>query len=506
MKRELMIRRSRVWPVCVAVVALSWGSLCVGQDSESAELEGRVRAIRAQLKRLQEGDNAPVLYKEYWNLHNQLRKLQRGHEQEKQPHAERLRELANQREVQDWRQKISDKAEELRLVRRKIESEIQKRGRELSERRQAELAGVAVADVTHARALGFTALDYPRVDGSTSTQPLGMIIACKMIGNPYRWAGTGRYSGRWHIDAGSEPIANLSPFPDVSARERRAHYFNLSLVGYRAMAKPGDPQSTADVRQSVMINRLLTIHSGTHGAYVNVINGDKDVGLVARKPSADELELAKKNGVELDVEPFALDAFVFIKNHENPVTNLSTQQIRDIYSGQLKDWSAVGGPDKAINAYQRNRNSGSQELMETLVMKDLAMSTPEHGRARTLIHHGMGGPYIALTRDRRGLGYSVYYYEHFMAGSPNTRLMAVDGVVPSYETIRARRYPYVTQVYVVTRKGLEADSAPATFRTWLISTEGQAVVRESGYVPLAGPTQQRRQAGGMMLSSDGGYR
>ena len=77
-----------------------------------------------------------------------------------------------------------------------------------------------------------------------------------------------------------------------------------------------------------------------------------------------------------------------------------------------------------------------------------------------------------------------------MAGSPNTKLMAVDGVLPSYDTIRARRYPYVTEVYVVTRKGLKADSGPAKLKAWLLSAEGQAVVRESGYVPLAGSSRQ----------------
>jgi phosphate transport system substrate-binding protein len=71
-----------------------------------------------------------------------------------------------------------------------------------------------------------------------------------------------------------------------------------------------------------------------------------------------------------------------------------------------------------------------------------------------------------------------------MAASPNTELLAVDGVLPSYETIQAGQYPYVTSVYAIVRKPPHEDSRALEIRDWLLSPEGQAVVRESGYVPL----------------------
>jgi phosphate transport system substrate-binding protein len=238
---------------------------------------------------------------------------------------------------------------------------------------------------------------------------------------------------------------------------------------------------------------MLTVHAGTHGAYENVITGKAAMGLVARRPSEDELDLARDNNVEIDVEPVALDAFVFIMNYKNPVTNLSATQIRSIYSGKLKNWQEVGGPDNRIRAYRRNRNSGSQELMETLVMTDTAFEDLDYPRSRNLVHQGMGGPYIALTHDQEGIAYSVYYYEHFMSGSPNTRLIAVDGVMPSYETIRNRTYPYVTEVYAAVLQKNAANSPAARIRKWVLSDEGQAVVRESGYVPIKGTAESSRE-------------
>lgn len=103
----------------------------------------------------------------------------------------------------------------------------------------------------------------------------------------------------------------------------------------------------------------------------------------------------------------------------------------------------------------------------------------------------MFGIYLRLTGDERGIGYSVYYYERYMSGSPRTRVIAVDGVEPSTETIASRKYPFVSEVFVVTRGDLPPTAPARRLRDWLLSAEGQAVVRESGYVPL--PNNPRKE-------------
>jgi len=70
-----------------------------------------------------------------------------------------------------------------------------------------------------------------------------------------------------------------------------------------------------------------------------------------------------------------------------------------------------------------------------------------------------------------------------MARAARTKVIAVDGVGPTFETIRDRKYPYTCEVFVVTRKGIKAEAPAWKIRNWLRSPEGQAVVRESGYVP-----------------------
>ena len=97
---------------------------------------------------------------------------------------------------------------------------------------------------------------------------------------------------------------------------------------------------------------------------------------------------------------------------------------------------------------------------------------------------GMMGPYNHLPHEAYGMGFTFYYYHRFMSGLPGTKLCAVDGVLPSAETIRSGKYPLVTEVYLVHRQGLTPDSPAGRVIRWLLSDAGQAVVAQSGYVPL----------------------
>ena len=218
-------------------------------------------------------------------------------------------------------------------------------------------------------------------------------------------------------------------------------------------------------------------HSGTHESYVNLISGKADFLLVARPPSDDELRSARSARVKLEVTVVALDAFVFLVNARNPVDDLTIDQVRGIYTGAITDWAEVGGTAGQIKAYQRDRNSGSQELMEALVMKGTRMI-----EAPDMIMETMAGPINAVGRDPQGIGYSVYYYATVMLPDSKVKLVGVGGAMPTSETIGRRTYPLVAEVYAALRGGMPRDSTAVMLRDWLLTTDGQAVVVESGYV------------------------
>ncbi len=194
-------------------------------------------------------------------------------------------------------------------------------------------------------------------------------------------------------------------------------------------------------RLAEIINRVLVVNASTHDAYVRILEGKSDIGLLARPPSPAELEVARSKSVELEVVPCALDAFVFLVHRDNPVRGLTSAQIRGIYTGVITNWRDVGGKDEAMTPFRREEESGSEQLMRTLVMTGVPFGLPHDYRHR-LVGQSMAGIYLALTDNPTGIGYSVYYYERFMSGSPKTQVIAVDGVEPTFETIRDRQYPY----------------------------------------------------------------
>jgi phosphate transport system substrate-binding protein len=280
--------------------------------------------------------------------------------------------------------------------------------------------------------------DYPRVDGSTSTHPLQVTLACQLYGISCGW------------------------MEDLFFGERRVF---------------PDPITEENIEEA---NQVIGIqHNGTHGSYMNLIGGEADFILVARAPSEDELREAEFNQVGLVVTPIALDAFVFLVNEANPVESLSLEQLRDIYQGKITNWSEVGGVNEPIQAFQRDPNSGSQELMEALVMKGAPMID-----APDMILLSMIGPLNAVGEDPLGIGYSVYYYATYMLPDERVRLLGVEGVLPTPENIATRRYPLTTEVYAVLREGTPADSSAVMLYSWLLGEEGQNTVGKSGYVPI----------------------
>lgn len=442
------------------------------------ELRSEVERLTQEIEAMRRSADAPVEWKEYIALQDKLKALATERQTADQPVRDRLYRLEMSRAAKRWSEAMSPLQARLWAVRNADHKNLTEGAKSLFDARHQELAKLAPAATPQARALGFTVLDYPRVDGSTSAHPLAVQIACRYLGAPYEWV---RRSPSAFGD-GNLGSLYMNPY-DPSHIRVDSEFF---LAEYTVQARPDASGAPASDRLPAIVNRLLTINASTHQAYVNIVEGKSDLGLLARPPSPDELQLATERGVGIEAVPFALDALVFLVNDANPVTNLTTAQIRGIYCGKIDNWQDAGGPNQPITPYQRERNSGSQELMVQWMMKDLPfrLSTRQRRPMQLYVVGGMMGPYVALTRDKAGLAYSVYYYEHFMSGSPRTRVLAVDGVEPTADTLRKREYPYTTEMVVVTRKGLDAASPAGRWRAWLLSPEGQAVVAESGYVPI----------------------
>ena len=221
-------------------------------------------------------------------------------------------------------------------------------------------------------------------------------------------------------------------------------------------------------------------HSKTHNAYVNLINGDTDLILVTY-PSDDEQKLAEENNVELEIVPIVKEAFVFFVNKENPVDNLTLEQVQDIYSGKIKNWKEVGGDNEQIIAYQRPENSGSQSGMISLVMQGKKMMEP----VTETIAQSMADIVDVISDYNNGktaIGYSYYYYATTMYSSDTMKFLSINGVAPTYENIQTGLYDIQTAYYAVIRKDEPEDSNTRKLLDLMKSERGQELAKEAGYV------------------------
>ncbi len=451
--------RHLCWLTVVLLAGVAWGEEVAFPKTEQVERD------------LAELDRMPVAV-ECRDISKAINAIQQDQQRRSAELYEKLQKLQQSdayREYRNKRQEIESQRSTAWDVERKAMAGA---ARKIYAARHEEIKERAKAECPHARTLGLDMMTYPRVDGSTSTGPLSVVMACRVLGVPYEWVYPEPTGHPWR----NQPDVSAFFLPAAARYDSGDYEFLLATL--KVVAKP---RSKEQERMAIMINSLLAASTSTHDAYVNLIAGKSDLNLAARPPSESELKLAREKGVTIKLEPIARDAFVFIVNKKNPVKGLTRQQTREIYEEKITDWKTVGGAEGKVRAFRRESDSGSRELFDALVMH--GQGQPEDKRFAPLYANSMGGPFSQVTQQPDGLGYSIYYYEHFMAASPFTRTVPIDGIEPTAESIASGDYPWVTRVFAAYRDGEAKDSPGMKLLRWLLSAEGQAVVRESGYVP-----------------------
>ena len=192
-----------------------------------------------------------------------------------------------------------------------------------------------------------------------------------------------------------------------------------------------------------------------------VVDGSVDLFFTAH-PSEEQMNTAKEKGVELEIVPVGLEAFVFFVNKNNPVDGLTADQIRKIYRGEITNWKEVGGPDKAINPLTRIKGSGSQTMMDKFMENDI---------------HPSKNVFSILGAS---IGYSFRYYLSGMVADNNVKMLAIDGVFPDSENIKNGSYPLTVNFYVVYRKDNTNENVKKLV-DWLLSEEGKRMIEACGY-------------------------
>ena len=220
----------------------------------------------------------------------------------------------------------------------------------------------------------------------------------------------------------------------------------------------------------------------TTQSYRNLMWGDCDI-IIAAEPSTSVVEEMAQNGFQYEMTPIAMDALIFVVNEANPVDNLTTEQLQKIYSGEITNWKEVGGNDEAILAFQRNADAGSQTLMQKLVMGDIPFM-----EAPIDVIVGSMGELMESVKNydnsANAIGYSVYYYANDMRMAEGLKILKIDGVDPTAETIAAGQYPHLNPYYSAIPASAAEDSPARILYNWLRTEDGKYLLSLEGYVPV----------------------
>lgn len=285
---------------------------------------------------------------------------------------------------------------------------------------------------------GLTLKNFPVMDGSTSTDPLVRLAASKLLG----------YEAAWDQRPGVISWIMTTNLPE-------------DFVGQKLKC------------------------TQTHGSFINLIGGGADMIFSARTISADEQAYATEAGVSLIETPIALDALIFMEHKNNRMNSLTHQQLQDIYLAKTKNWNEVGGTNTPMVPFVRNKNSGSQELMESLVMQEPIPDGfyEDHFFDFQMII-SMAPVFSAISNEPGGLGYTVYYYkENMIRDYFQVKTLAVNDIYPDKSTIKNRTYPFTTDVYMIIRSDLDRSSMAYKIYELMQAEAGKQLIEESGYVP-----------------------
>lgn len=292
----------------------------------------------------------------------------------------------------------------------------------------------------------------------------------------------------------------------------RHHWLLVSLLALllllpAACSRPGASASSGGSGQrtiqnkgsDTLVNLALAWAETYHGEHPDVaiavtgggsgtgiaalINGTVDIANASREMKENEIEEARANGIEPVEHRVAIDALAVIVNLENPVSQLTIDQLADIFTGRITNWSEVGGEDAPIVLVSRETNSGTHVyFLEEVVRKGDGDSTDIFA-PQTLLMPSSVGITSEIQRNPRAIGYDGlgYVTEHekmiAVAQDANSPF-----VLPSVASGSDGSYPIARGLYMYTAG--EPTGAIADYLAWIVGPEGQQIVADLGFVPL----------------------
>ncbi len=230
--------------------------------------------------------------------------------------------------------------------------------------------------------------------------------------------------------------------------------------------------------------RISVTGGGSGTGIAALINNTVDIANASRQITAQERAEAQKNGIDVQEHVVARDAIGVIVNPHNPVSQLTLQQVSDIYSGKINNWTEVGGENRPIVRLSRESNSGTHVyFLETVIRLGDANNKTLFSADTLLLPSSEG--IIAEVRDNpNAIGYDGLGYI-----TPEVKTLALARTssgpftLPSIATVNDGSYPVSRDLYMYT--GQNPSPASLAYLEWILTPEAQQLVKDLGFVPVS---------------------
>ena len=236
--------------------------------------------------------------------------------------------------------------------------------------------------------------------------------------------------------------------------------------------------------------RISVTGGGSGTGLAALVNGTVDIANASRRIKDEEMQQALDNGIQPVEFTIARDAIAIIVHPDNPVDQLTLQQLSDIYSGKISNWQEVGGEDRPIVRLSRETNSGTHVyFLETVLRLGDGSSTTLFSMD-TLLLPSSEGIINEVRQNPNAIGYDGLGYV-----PDDLKIVAVaeedEGpyVLPMISTVNDKSYPIARDLYMYTAG--EPTGAVKAYLEWILSTEAQDIVAELGFVPSSWHTFHR---------------
>ena len=324
-------------------------------------------------------------------------------------------------------------------------------------------------------------LDLPSEDSSkyvAATRGGKALIACSQSSDAgdYGWTSSTRY---YVLDLESAQLYEIGV---------KGYYSELFAAG----DFPVMDSSTARKPLMQNIYRFFCLDTGyggaeplcstTHGAWLNIADKKADIALLAAPTDEEKAYLAER-GVEVEMKLYGGDGLVFIGNSACGVTDLTLDQVRAIFRGEITNWSELGGADHAIRVLYRDDQSGSQRLFEKMVFK--GEDVPDYEALGFERLDEMSTLVSACLDDPYAIGYSIMTYLNDVYSNEALLAFSLNGYSATAENVRTGDYPLGTKGYVVIRSDEPEDSPARRLYNWFGSPLSDTFLTSYGITPLS---------------------